>query len=164
MELATGQTITFSPDIKPHVSDVYEYYLYHIATLQDVLDDIDEIPEYYPTIDIEQILSEIGCEISFEELLESDLHSKSRAFLREYFTAINKKDFADYNDGVIDGEITFWDVVDFRGEDNEVFEQILQDHYNITESNELKGCLESATWNSREDVIYIICFNTRVIE
>jgi len=164
MELAVGQTLNFSSDIKPQVSDVYEYYLYNTATLQDVLDDLDELPEYHPTIDIEQILSEIGCEISFEELLESDLHSKSRAFLREYLFAINKKNLADFNDGVIDGEITFSDVVDFKGDENEVTEQKMKDHYDITGSEELKDCLESATWNRIEDILYVICFNTRVVE
>ena len=131
MELSIGQTLNFSQDIKPQVSEVFEYDLYRGETLQGVLDQIDLLPDDYDTVDVEQILTEIDYEESYEDILQTELDSKARNFLSEFLKAVNKSLLASY-DEVIDGEDPFYDLIYFDGTNNDDSIEKLVEIYQLT--------------------------------
>lgn len=164
MQLSIGSKLKFSPDLKVTVSDVYDYDLYSGETLQGVLDEIDLLPDDYETVDVEEILSEIEYEDSYDDILETELDSKSRNFLSEFLKGVNESLLANYEGGTIEGEDTFYDLVYFDGNGNEESLAKLKEIYALTGSDEVQKIIKAEIWDSKENVFYIIHFSTEVNE
>ena len=161
VELIPGQIVHFAPEIPDEsihvgVSEFYEFRLYSGMTLRDVLDEIDENPDFHEELHPQDICDEIGCEDDYETLLDQPMSAMSRLFLQSFLSKVNSFIQSNYDSNIVYGEETLHGVIIFDD---------LQEGINRVESlkqledysgRTMRNILARKGWESYGDEIFYI--------
>lgn len=164
-ELCNGATIKVVPEnedetLNVSLTDLYEFELYGSTTLKDVFETLDQYPEEYDSINIDEIFNEIDSDSDYETFINENLGTEHRWFLQVFLEKLNQELLNNYPDNIITGEEDFYGEIIFYGEDNEEqVEKIIKLQSDVIDSdNLLEDVLDN--WERNEDIFYILRFSS----
>lgn len=164
-ELCNGATIKVVSEnedetLNVSLTDLYEFELYGSTTLKDVFETLDQYPEEYDSINIDELFDEIDSDSDYETFINENLGTKHRWFLQVFLGKLNQELLSNYPDNKITGEEDFYGEIIFYGEDNEEqVDKIIKLQSDVIDSdNLLDDVLDN--WESNEDIFYILRFSS----